>query len=593
MTTGAIMAYSPVSAGVGAHTRGPLVDYRFGRIYDFGSTPDGIRYFDLYPHGDEVRSRAITDIGISGSFGPWAFCYNSQYLAVINGPSNGSCIFFLRSTDMALMGTFGTADSSFTNDENHIENPNCMVSISAKTLGQNADIIICNSAFTDGALNAITVQGFNEPLGTVDENHTVLGAKPDGSGTVAYAIGFTKNGGATQVGLYKLTPGIVPILKILPASIDATWTHIDSVYGISIDQTDGNLIAGFTNAITDSTTNKYYLAKINATTGAIMWVIPTGSGIAYDNQDSMKQNLITQGVLYYIADIHTLWTINTITGAHTTSGLDQNLVGALHATQMSEDVTGSVIWWGAWSESTTHPAYLGTYCLVEGHTSGSDLLWRFFPAGTPSPAPTYGIPAQSRRRAWTFTMDGHVFYALDLGQEGTYLFDDTTQQWSKFITQGFDGWNLTNGTVWGQRIVGGDLLTDDIWEMQPGAGLDNGALDIIHVVTGGLVKRSRTYSSVESFRLNCSFGQLADSFDATVQLSFSDDQGQTFTDMDVQSVTEGDFVGEIAWRSLGSFAAPGRIFRITDVGAFLRIDGADAMIDNFDEDAGDPSQQGG
>lgn len=592
MTTGAIMAYAPVSAAVGAHFRGPLIDYRFGRVYDFGGTPDGLRYFDAYPHGNEIRARSIADIGISDNFGPWCFCYNSQYVALINGPSNGSCIFYLRSTDFALMGTFGTADSSFTNSPTHIENPNCMVSIAVNSLGAHTDIIICNSAFTDGALNAITVQGLNQPLGVVDENHTVLGAKPDGSGSVAYAIGFTKNGAATQVGLYKLTPGITPIRKILPSDIDPAWTHIDTVYGISVDQTDGNLIAGFTNAITDSTTHKYYLVKINAVTGAVMWTIDTGSGVNYDGQDDMKQNLITRGKLYYIKDISTLWTIDTIAGTHTTSGLDQNGVGPLHAAQMSEDVTGSVTWWGAWSEATTHPAYLGTYCLDEGHTSGSDLIWRFFPAGVPVPPPSYGIPAQSRRRAWSFTMDGHVFYCLDLGQEGTYLYDDTTQQWSRFITQGFDGWNLTNGTVWGQRIVGGDMLTDDIWEMQPGAGLDNGSVDIIHVVTGGLVKRSRVYSSVEAVRLNCSIGQLADSSDATVQLSFSDNQGQSWVDMDTLSLTEGDFNGEVAWRSLGSFAAPGRIFRITDVGAFLRIDGCDAMIDNFDEDEAQ-QQQGG
>lgn len=589
MTVGAMMAYSPVSAAVGAQFRGPLIDYRFGRVYALGATPDGLRYFDAYPHGDEIRSRSIADIGIAGNFGPWAFLYNTQRVAVINGPSNGSAIFYLRATDFTLVDTFGTIDASFTNSPTHIENPNCMVSITGLF---GADIVICNTARTNGVLNAITAGGLNTVLGNVDENHTVLGANPDGSGKFAYAIGFTKLGAATQIGLYKLTPAIVPIGKILPASIDPTWTHIDTVAGVTLDQTDGNVIIGVSNAITDSTVNKNYLIKLNVVTAAVMWAIPTGAGIAYDGQDDMKQNVVKNGILYYLAGSNALWTINTVLGTHTVATLDAYIIGPLNGVQMSEDVTGSITWYGAWAEGTSHPAYLGTYCLVEGHTAGSNLNWRYFPNGVPNPAPSYGIPAQSRRRAWSFTFDGHVFYALDLGQEGTYLYDDTTQQWSKFITQGFNGWNLTNGTVWGQRIVGGDLLTDDIWEMQPGALLDNGAVEIVHVVTGGLMKRSRTYSSVDSFRLNVSVGQLDEVNGATIQLSFSDDQGQTFTDMDTLAVTEGDYSAEIAWRSLGSFAAPGRIFRITDIGAFLRIDGADAEIDNFDEDS-QPAQQGG
>ena len=229
--------------------------------------------------------------------------------------------------------------------------------------------------------------------------------------------------------------------------------------------------------------------------------------------------------------------------------------------------------------------------MVEGKHSGTYLDWRWVPDGAPNPAPSFRIAAQSRRRAWSFVFDGHTFYVLDLGQEGTFLYDNTTLQWSKWITQAFNGWNLTNGTQWGYRVVGGDFLTPDIWEMAPGALKDNGSVDIIHVVTGGLVKRNRVYSSVEAVRLSVSIGQLDDTAGATVQLSFSDDQGQTWTDMDAISLTEGDFSGEIAWRSLGAFAAPGRIFRITDVGGFVRIDGADVMLDNFDED-GAPAAEG-
>jgi hypothetical protein len=52
--------------------------------------------------------------------------------------------------------------------------------------------------------------------------------------------------------------------------------------------------------------------------------------------------------------------------------------------------------------------------------------------------------------------------------------------------------------------------------------------------------------------------------------------------MDTLPIPEGNTTQEIAWLSLGSFAAPGRIFKVTDSGGFLRIEGADAGIDGFD-----------
>ena len=49
-------------------------------------------------------------------------------------------------------------------------------------------------------------------------------------------------------------------------------------------------------------------------------------------------------------------------------------------------------------------------------------------------------------------------------------------------------------------------------------------------------------------------------------------------------LTEGAFDTEIAWRSLGSFMAPGRIFELSDSGGLIRIDGCDAMLNGFDND---------
>lgn len=202
-----------------------------------------------------------------------------------------------------------------------------------------------------------------------------------------------------------------------------------------------------------------------------------------------------------------------------------------------------------------------------------------------------GVPNQSRTRCWTFTLDGHIFYVLSLGPNGTFVYDKTTQQWCRFITDGQPGWNMNNGAMWGtNRIVGGDSITSQVWELDPSAVRDDGWRDINHAVTGGLATRSRVFYAVDALRLSASAGQVDEETGATITMAFSDDQGKTWSDPQTLTLTADDFTEEIAWRSLGSFNAPGRIFQITDIGGIIRYDGCDAFIDNFDTDKpeGDP-----
>lgn len=195
-----------------------------------------------------------------------------------------------------------------------------------------------------------------------------------------------------------------------------------------------------------------------------------------------------------------------------------------------------------------------------------------------------GIPDQARSRAWAFSLDGHEFYVLNLGPEGTWLWDQITGQWCEWETDGYGQWNFINGCMWGDRIVGGDSINSYVWEMDPTAVLDEGWRDITHVVTGGLLTRSRTFVSCDSIRMSGSAGFLDEENGTTITLNFSDDQGKTWSDDFTIALDEDAFDEEIAWRSLGSFSSPGRIFQFTDVGGIIRIDGTDAMVNGFDND---------
>jgi hypothetical protein len=202
-----------------------------------------------------------------------------------------------------------------------------------------------------------------------------------------------------------------------------------------------------------------------------------------------------------------------------------------------------------------------------------------------------GVADPARSLAWEFTLDGHQFYVLNLGAQGTFVYDQGTSLWAKFSTQGFGQWNLINGTMWGDRIVGGDLLDDYIWEMNPLATMDEGWREIYHAVTGGLTLRSRVYKSCDAVRIASSIGQLDEVNGSVLMLSYSDDQEQTWVGPFIVDLIPDDFTGEIAYRSLGSFASPGRVFLVEDMGGLLRIDGADAFIQGFDNDQQDEQEE--
>lgn len=197
-----------------------------------------------------------------------------------------------------------------------------------------------------------------------------------------------------------------------------------------------------------------------------------------------------------------------------------------------------------------------------------------------------GVPDPRRSRAWWFTLDGHTFYVLDLGIEGTYVYDTTTKQWARWYTDGFDDmWNMKAGTMWGGlRVVAGDSITGQVWVIDPTNPMDEGWRTMRHVVTGGIMLRGRVYVGMSAMRLVGSAGAItSDMGEAEVRMRFSDDMGRTWSDYYVVTVTEGEFGEETAWRSLGSFSEPGRVIEIYDEGGMVRIDALDVTLDGFDE----------
>lgn len=193
-----------------------------------------------------------------------------------------------------------------------------------------------------------------------------------------------------------------------------------------------------------------------------------------------------------------------------------------------------------------------------------------------------GVANQTRQPAWRFVIDGHTFYVLDLGPEGTWAYDRATGEWCHLYTQGFNGqWNFANGTMWGDRIIAGDLLHNIAWELDPNQANDEGWRAIKHVVTGGVAMRSLAYIGCVGVQLAGSVGFTQSTVPTTLTLNFSDDNGASWSPDFTTDITPGDASLAISYSGLGSFTSPGRIFRVTDQGGMIRIDGMDADFTNL------------
>lgn len=193
-------------------------------------------------------------------------------------------------------------------------------------------------------------------------------------------------------------------------------------------------------------------------------------------------------------------------------------------------------------------------------------------------------------KAWYYNLDSHQFYVLRLGDFKTLIYDLATEQWTWFASEENQYWRLNVGMNWntpgsnahekGSNIVVGDDSIGMLWILGPETGYDESpddettAIRFPRIATGQSIARGRTYIPSYEVYLTASGGNPALT-GSEVTLSISDDAGHTYTSAGSITIEPGNFNQDLAWRSLGRFSAPGRLFKIEDDGAFRRIDGLD------------------
>lgn len=192
-------------------------------------------------------------------------------------------------------------------------------------------------------------------------------------------------------------------------------------------------------------------------------------------------------------------------------------------------------------------------------------------------------------RAWTFSLDGHDFYVLRLGDEDTLVYDTYSEQWMDWVSPNYTFWRPNCGINWvggqnfagvyGSNVVVGDDVHGLIYFLNPEQPYDESPLPeavpqeqyFERILMGQVPMRGREVLPCYAVWLTTDMGNPA--YDgAGVTLYTSDDAGDSFDDHGLVTVTLGDRNPELSWYSLGQIEAPGRLFKLVEYGAVKRID---------------------
>jgi hypothetical protein len=209
-----------------------------------------------------------------------------------------------------------------------------------------------------------------------------------------------------------------------------------------------------------------------------------------------------------------------------------------------------------------------------------------------------GSVSDPKVRAWTFTLDGHDFYILRLGNEETIVYDLTSEQWYSWgsgvssLWSAYTGINWTGGnrfsSVAGSNVTVGSDANGTIWFLDPTSDMDEGLFEenlpspFLRRVTGQALSKGYGSQRVNQVQLLGSIGALSDETLNTVTLSYSDDRGNSYVDAGTITVPDTEYEARVDWRSLGSFRQPGRLFRVEDYGALRRVDSLTMTTDTAD-----------
>ncbi len=208
------------------------------------------------------------------------------------------------------------------------------------------------------------------------------------------------------------------------------------------------------------------------------------------------------------------------------------------------------------------------------------------------------VPGVLHIQTWTFTLDDHDFFVVQLMDE-TLVHDFNLGKWYSWGSGvASDRWRAALGQTWNANLgvimkalggstqsstVCGDDVNGALYFLDPTLAEDDSQLGVAgqpfsRIITGEIAMRGSNFVSCPMVEITSSNGEASSGLvNANVELTISDDRGHNYRSAGALAVDPGVYNITLAWRSLGSFTGPGRLFRITDYGALARVDGMDLI----------------
>lgn len=261
------------------------------------------------------------------------------------------------------------------------------------------------------------------------------------------------------------------------------------------------------------------------------------------------------------------------------------------------EATGDIDVWTSWFVDPL-TAFVGQQAFYTddpvNENQHGDLYIYYFAgdeAASPDDGEGDGLNDESvRLRVWGFSLDGHDYYVLRIGPSESLIYDLTTNTWSSWQSPGRTNWRAHVGQNWlgmsidsfdagnvVTEVVAGDDASNVLWTLDPTSGRDDryntGSDYFQRTVTGGLRVSGRDTVPAGALTLDLAVG-VPTQTGASITLEVSDNLGYFWINCGTVVIPALNYSTVVEWRGLGTVKAPGRIFRITDNGASVRINAA-------------------
>jgi hypothetical protein len=328
----------------------------------------GIRQFNIDPDGSETLQQTLATLGLSvistSSGGAACVTPDGRTIQFISATGNSVQLAEILASNLTLIGTFGTAGGSTS--------PSTSTRILAMDrMVATASHLTCGSVSSTQEVDTVQLTGAGTPGpntndGDLSGGHAFGIQLGPASGSLdAYLLALPFGNGVapttSSLTLYSLSnTGVLTSLgTFAPSDVDATWTHFFYIAGLAYDASDGNLIMGA--QTTDSVSNKQYILKINASTGAVVWTRAITNLTPYAWSFTFSR---VNGTYHYLDGSSLARHISTADGSETT----ETVTGlSVSGPQFSDDTTNSIILFGSFNPGAGPPQYVGSYMGSPGN----------------------------------------------------------------------------------------------------------------------------------------------------------------------------------------------------------------------------------